>query len=199
MKKVKILCGGYGYTPPGTRRVKTVYAGGTVTVSDEEAMRLVALDAAEVIEDYPAAPVATPSNGEDGSGAGDNIPGGDGGSNKPEKATLDPAQLDKLTVKQLTELAEKMGVDVSKCKLKADYIAAITSAEATPGPGTNPDEGDQHGGDDGSGQTSNGGGSDEDTGGNADGGEDEGGDDQDDDDTVQGGTPPDLSVEGPVE
>lgn len=106
MKKVKILCGGYGYTPPGTRRVKTVYAGGTVTVSDEEAVRLVALDAAEVIEDYPAAPVATPSNG---------------------------------------------------------------------------------------------GGSDEDTGGNADGGEDEGGDDQDDDDTVQGGTPPDLSVEGPVE
>lgn len=185
MKKVKILCGGYGYTPPGTRRVKTVYAGGTVTVPDEEAMRLVALDAAEVVEDYPAAPVATPSNGEDGSGAGDTIPSGDGGSNEPEKATLDPAQLDKLTVKQLTELAEKMGVDVSKCKLKADYIAAITSAEVTPGPDTDPDKGDQPGGNDGSGQTS--------------GSEDDDGDDQDDKDTVQGGTPPDLSVEGPVE
>jgi hypothetical protein len=50
---------------------------------------------------------------------------------EPEKKTghLDEAQLQEMTIKQLKALAADMGVDVSDCDRKADYVAALAAAE----------------------------------------------------------------------
>ena len=42
---------------------------------------------------------------------------------------LDPADLETMTIENLKKLAEDMGVDVSKCKKKADIVAAIAAVE----------------------------------------------------------------------
>lgn len=163
MKKVKIISGGYGYVPPDRMIVKTVYAGDTVSVDDCEAERLVRIGAAEIVTETPAETVATPPGGENGSGAGGNPPEDKGGSAPQEKGHLDPEQLQELTIKKLTELAGNMGIDASKCKVKADFIAAITAGLAEEDPTEDGEE-------------------DEDT----------------DPDEVQGGTPPELTMEEPV-
>lgn len=60
------------------------------------------------------------------------------GTNSPEETnstegeetgerTLDPEQLRTLSNAQLKKLAEDMGLDTSKMKVKADFVAAITS------------------------------------------------------------------------
>lgn len=50
---------------------------------------------------------------------------------EPEKKSghLDEAQLQEMTIKQLKALAADMGVDVSDCDRKADYVAALAAAE----------------------------------------------------------------------
>ena len=42
---------------------------------------------------------------------------------------LEPADLELMTVEQLKNLAADMGVDVSGCKKKADYVAALAAVE----------------------------------------------------------------------
>lgn len=44
---------------------------------------------------------------------------------------LDTAQLESMTIAQLEHLAGDLGIDVSGCKKKADYIAAIQAEEVT--------------------------------------------------------------------
>ena len=46
-----------------------------------------------------------------------------------EPAPLDEAQLEGMTIEQLKNLAGDIGADVSGCKKKADYIAAIIEFE----------------------------------------------------------------------
>ena len=66
------------------------------------------------------------------------------GSRETKKATghLDAEQLEAMTNEQLKNLAEEMGVDVTGCKKKADYIAAIVDVEVEPGDEVDPDEDD---------------------------------------------------------
>lgn len=52
---------------------------------------------------------------------------------EPVTGHLDAEQLEGMTNNELKTLAEELGVDVSKCKRKADYIAAITAAEVEAG------------------------------------------------------------------
>lgn len=58
---------------------------------------------------------------------------------EPTTGHLDAEQLEELTVAKLKELAEDMGLDVSGCKKKADYIAAIVAVEVELGPEVDPD------------------------------------------------------------
>lgn len=80
MKNVKIICGGYGYTPPGSRTVRVVYAGDTICLPDAEAKRLEALHAAVILDsgaETVVPSVATPPASDSGAGVG-----GDTGENK---------------------------------------------------------------------------------------------------------------------
>lgn len=46
---------------------------------------------------------------------------------------LAKSQLEEMTIQQLQNLAGDLGVDVSGCKKKADYVDAIAAAEVTAG------------------------------------------------------------------
>ena len=147
--KVKITCGGYGYVAPGSKAVRLVYRGEVVDVPESEAKRLVGIGSAALVEDVAPKTVATAPVGPDNSAASVNMPdgGNDTGANsdahsengedaaaEDDASHLDAEQLSGMTVAELKKLADDMGVDVSKCKVKADYIAAIAAAEVEPGP-----------------------------------------------------------------
>ena len=84
MTEIKIINGTYGYRSEGRKYVTPIKAGERVEVSDEEAARLVALGVAIItwgrVAEAPAAPVATPTEGADGGGRGDDPPAGNGGA-----------------------------------------------------------------------------------------------------------------------
>ena len=82
----------------------------------EQAKRLVALGVAEY-----ASPMTIPVE--------DAAQSGDATQAEPVTGHLDAEQLEGMTNKALKALAEEMGLDVSKCTKKAEYIAAITAAE----------------------------------------------------------------------
>lgn len=95
MKNVKIICGGYGYTPPGSKVVRAVYAGDTICLPDAEAKRLEALHAAVILDSgaETAVPsVATPPAPDSGSGVG-----GDTGENKSHAESQETANTDDTT------------------------------------------------------------------------------------------------------
>jgi hypothetical protein len=116
----------YGYRPDGSKHPIPIDRGGICEVSEEEAQRLFALCVARPAEETPSPAVATPSTGEDGSGAGADPSNSGEGAEGAESAHLDPEQLKTLTNAKLTELAKEMGIDTAKLKTKAQLIAAIT-------------------------------------------------------------------------
>lgn len=104
--KIKVKHGGCGikYTDgKGVKRhaLKTP-EDGAFECEIEQAKRLVEMGVAEFVGD---------DNGDKGSGH------------------LDAAQLETMTNEQLKNLAGDLGIDVRKCKKKADFIAAIIAAE----------------------------------------------------------------------
>lgn len=130
MKRIKITNGLYGYRPEGAKHPRPVPAGGLCVVTDTEAARLASLGVGVVLEDIheedTTGAVATPVEGEDGTGPGVDTPGQNGPAEGEETAHLDPEQLKELTNAKLKELAEEMGIDTAKLKTKAQLIAAIT-------------------------------------------------------------------------
>lgn len=104
---VQILCGGYG--GPGGQLIRH---GETVDVTVEEAERLVELGAAQFVltEGEAAAAKAEPEPIAE--------------EPEPEVSQI-PDDLSELTKKQLADVAEKLGLDTSKCRTKADMIALI--------------------------------------------------------------------------
>ena len=137
MAKVKIVNGAYGYKPAGAVSVKAITAeSGPIEVSNAEAERLVRLGVAvivdapaEVAPECPAVPVATAPPADDGCEGCTDIPEEENGAEGQETACLDAEQLKTMTNAQLRELAEDMGLDVSVCKVKADYIDLIAAEE----------------------------------------------------------------------
>ena len=97
MTKIEIICGTYGYRPDGSKHPIPIDRGGICEVSEEEAQRLFALCVARPAEETPSPAVATPHEGEDGSGAGADPSNGDEGAEGAESAHLDPEQLKTLT------------------------------------------------------------------------------------------------------
>lgn len=56
MKQVKIVSGIYGYRPPNSKQIKPARAGDVISVSKEEAARLVELGVAVSVENVSVAP-----------------------------------------------------------------------------------------------------------------------------------------------
>ena len=128
MAKIKVIRGGCGikYTDANgnARHALKTPESGPFECDDAQAAYLVAQRVAEY--------VGTQQQEETG---------------EPEKATghLDAAQLETMTNEQLKNLAADMGVDVTGCKKKADYIAAIVAVEVEVEPDAivdDPDEDD---------------------------------------------------------
>lgn len=145
MRLVKIINGTYGYRPEGAKFVTPVKAGEHVVVSDEEAARLIALHVAladdELTSEMAAPPVATPHSGEDGGGGGKNPPAGENGAGSGAGGdTLDivdghftVASLMELTRADMEKLAADLGVNVGKCRNKAEIADLLAAVEVEPG------------------------------------------------------------------
>lgn len=128
MAKIKVTCGGCGikYTDAhgNARHALKTPESGPFECDGTQAARLVRLGVAEYVD-------AQQKEQADG-------------SQETEKATghLDAAQLESMTNEQLKNLAADIGVDVTGCKKKADYIAAIVAVEVELGDEVDPDEDD---------------------------------------------------------
>lgn len=132
MLTVKIISGTYGCKIKG-RIVPKDHTSEPFSLDDAEAKRLISLGVAEIITEGVATggngketnpPSVNPSNDENGSN-GEN----EGGNNID--GHLDAEQLREMTNKELKALAEDMGIDTSKMKVKGDYIQAIVAVEAS--------------------------------------------------------------------
>ena len=110
MVNIKIVSGGYGHCENGHNVLKTS-GDGYFSVDDDEAARLVGLGMA-AYEVEPERHVATAPEGEN-----------------PAEDTGAPS-LNDMTVKQLKELAESMGIDAAKMRTKAELISAIAAKNA---------------------------------------------------------------------
>lgn len=134
---IKIKCG-----TCGTSQGYMTPSSGELSLPASEEARLVARGVADyvtrpVIGDHDAA--ATPPDGGDDGGAGENTPdmevpaegleapGGNGIGH------LDEEQLLTMKLVDLKALAEDMGIDTSGLKSKADYAKAIAAVEVEPG------------------------------------------------------------------
>ena len=140
MVKIKVKYGGCGicYTDePGVARhaLKTPESG-PFECDEAKAAQLVSMGMAEyvgsvgVVEEEPEPQPDEQQEAHDAqqeaSGEQTEEP-----EQEPEKSAnnLDPEQLQDMTIKQLKALAADMGVDVSDCDRKADYVAALAAAE----------------------------------------------------------------------
>lgn len=132
MLTVKIKSGAYGLNT-GDRVITKDRMSEPFELEDAEAKRLVSLGVAEIITEGVATggngeetnlPSVNPSNDENGSN-GENEGGND------IDGHLDAEQLREMTNKELKALAEDMGIDTSKMKVKDDYIQAIVAVEVS--------------------------------------------------------------------
>jgi len=125
MAKIRVKLGGCGikYTDANgnERHALKTPESGAFECDDAQAARLVSLGVAEYVGcQGRAVDPATEHIGEPAEP-----------DQEPEKIVghLDAAELETWTIEQLKKLAADMGVDLTGCKKKADYIAAITAEE----------------------------------------------------------------------
>lgn len=140
MARVRIISGTYGYRPPSSKHPVPKRIGDTVTVSDDEAVRLITLKVAELVDaQSPVSPLSVLSDG-----FGENSESADTDADQipPESdeaadtadviiGHLDAEQLMELTKAELLKLADEMGVDVSSSDNKAEIVAALTQVEVS--------------------------------------------------------------------
>lgn len=137
MAKIKVKQGGCGikYTDAhgNARHALKTHESGAFECDDAQAERLVRMGVAAYVTEKAAEPVTQVDAQQEGQADG---------SQEPEKLTghLDAAQLETMTNDQLKNLAGDLGVDITGCKKKADYIAAITAVEVEIG---DEDDGDE--------------------------------------------------------
>lgn len=141
MAKIKVTRGGCGiqYTDAhgNARHALKTPESGAFECDDAQAARLVKLGVAAYVNEFGCQQVADPAPQTDAQQEEQADV-----SQETEKATghLDAAQLETMTNEQLKNLAADMGVDVTGCKKKADYIAAIVAVEVELG---DEDDGDE--------------------------------------------------------
>ena len=136
MRDVVITTGVYGRRDE-KGRVLPVAKGERVTLSDEEAARLVALDVA-VYADAPAqapdTPPAPPPGGEEEPEASQDTSSDTPPAETPEEGDEgdgDPAEvkrLERMPKDDLVQMAQDLGVDISGAKNKHDLAVLIVAA-----------------------------------------------------------------------
>lgn len=132
MLTVKIKSGAYGLNT-GDRVITKDRMSEPFSLDDAEAKRLVSLGVAEIITED----VATGGNGEETNPPSVNPSDDENGSNSENEGDndivghLDAEQLKEMTIKELKALAEDMGIDTAKFKVKDDYIQAIIAVEVS--------------------------------------------------------------------
>lgn len=149
MRDVVIKTGVYGRRDE-KGRVLPVARGERVTLTDEEAARLVALDVAAYAgapaEPPVVPPVPSPGGGEL-TGAPTDTPGGTPGTEAAagdegdDSAEAEVARLERMSKGDLEKMAQDMGVDISGAKNKHERAVLIVAAgtsddEAPPDLGT---------------------------------------------------------------
>ena len=152
MRDVVIKIGVYGRRDK-KGRVLPVAKGERVTLSDEEAARLVDLDVASYVEPTataPTAPPAPPSDGEEPPAPPQDTPGEEppteppvsGGEDNPDAAEV--ARLERMQRPDLEQMATDLGVDsaaIFGAKNKHDLAVLIVAAGEPEDGGTPPDLG----------------------------------------------------------
>lgn len=153
MMKVKITNGIYGYRKPGAKHPDPKHAGDVVDLPDEEAVRLEHLKVGIILgaaEEHPAEPVATPPADENGDGQGvDKGEGENAADGVVIPDTLDIVDghftengLMAMTRADMEQLAEDLGVDVSKCKNKSEIAKLLAAVDLELGDDNDSDEDD---------------------------------------------------------
>lgn len=136
MREVEIKKGTYGHRI-GPGRVQPVARGGKVSVSDEEAARLVGIgvgiyaDSPIVAAVPPSTPSVNPEVFPDATGAGMATPTGLGGESKytaPDENEV--AKLERMTKGDLEQMARDMGIDISGAKNNHERAVLIATADA---------------------------------------------------------------------
>lgn len=134
MLKIRITSGNYGHKKNG--KTITIRLGETVDVADDEARRLVDLKVAEIVKDdideeINGKGVATGGNDDNANDPNANPPENENGAEgenedgNDDAKHLDEEQLNSMTNANLKKLAEDLGIDTSKLKVKADFVTAI--------------------------------------------------------------------------
>ena len=134
MKLVKIINGTYGHRPTGSAYVLPVAAGGQpISVTDEEAERLVNLGVAAYVEQGAVATAL--SEDAAGSTIGNSPSDGDGerGDSDPAEIAghLDHDDLMSWKMEDLKKLAADMGLDTADLKKKAAIVDSICAIEVS--------------------------------------------------------------------
>lgn len=115
--QVKITSGYYGYRPENGKHVRPAGVGTVVDVDEAEATRLVSIGVGEILAPIPCVP-------QDESNSQNTME-----SPETMHTTFNAEQLTTMTIKQLKALADGMGVDTAKFKVKQDYVNAISAVE----------------------------------------------------------------------
>lgn len=127
--QIRVIKGGYGLKQKGSSSAKLVQAGQTCEVDDAEAKRLVGMGVAEIATTTAATDVATPTDEAVDEKEGNFTPDEKAPTDEPTGAFLDPARLETMKNADLKKLADDMGIDSTKCRTKADFIAAICAVD----------------------------------------------------------------------
>ena len=141
MRDVVIKTGVYGRRDE-KGRVLPVAKGGRVTLPDNEAARLVALDVAYYADTSPQAagtPTAMPPDGGVEPEAPQDTPGAEAvaeaatGGGEGEPASAEAAKLERMRKDDLEQMAQDLGVDISGAKNNRERAILIAAAEAADG------------------------------------------------------------------
>lgn len=138
MRDVVITTGVYGRRDE-KGRVLPVAKGERVTLSDEEAARLVALDVAAYADtpaQAPDTPPTPPTSGEEQPEAPQDTTGADPATEAPtggeegNSTDAEVARLERMLKDDLEQMAQDLGVDISETKNKHDIAVLIAAAES---------------------------------------------------------------------
>ena len=112
MRKIRVTVGTVGYYDAKHAHKRMTAADGPFECEDTQAERFVSAGVAEYVG---------------GAIEADEV------DEQEVTGHLAKSQLEEMTIQQLQNLAGDLGVDVTGCKKKADYVDAIAAAEVTAG------------------------------------------------------------------
>lgn len=112
MRKIRVTVGTVGYYDAKHAHKRMTAADGPFECEDTQAEHFVSAGVAEYVGDVIEA---------------------DEADEQEVTGHLAKSQLEEMTIQQLQNLAGDLGVDVTGCKKKADYVDAIAAAEVNAG------------------------------------------------------------------